>query len=198
LRTPRDAIYDELLVLRCRQGERAAVDELLRRWERRLLYYVRRLVDDDEHDAWDVLQQTFLQAVRKLHTLREPRTLPAWLYTIARNAALADRRRRSALASGGRGTDDAVEVGELAASAAAAGPDDGGEFTADDVDAVHAAMGELSVPHREALTLLFLQDLSVEEIAQVVGASPGTVKSRVYYAKRALRAILERQGVGHG
>jgi RNA polymerase sigma-70 factor (ECF subfamily) len=187
LRTQRDAIYDELLLLRWRGGERAAVDELLRRWERRLLYYVRRLVPG-EQDAWDVLQQTFLNAVRKLHTLREPRTLPAWLYTVARNAALA--HRRSALAAGGHFDDD-VDVGELS------GPDDA-EFEADDVEAVHAALGQLSVPHREVLTLLFLQDLSVEEIAQVTGVSPGTVKSRVHYAKRAMRAILQRQGVGHG
>ena len=187
MRTQRDAIYDELLLLRWRHaGERAAVDELLRRWERRLLYYVRRLVPG-EQDAWDVLQQTFLQAVRKIHTLREPRTLPAWLYTVARNAALA--HRRSVLAAGGH-VDDAVDVGELAAS-------DDAEFQPDDVEAVHAALGQLSVPHREALTLLFLQDLSVEEIAQVIGVSPGTVKSRVHYAKRAMRAILQRQGVGH-
>jgi RNA polymerase sigma-70 factor (ECF subfamily) len=189
LRTQRDAIYDELLLLRWRQaGERAAVDELLRRWERRLLYYVRRLVDD-EADAWDVLQQTFLQAVRKLHTVRDPKRLPAWLYTVARNAAMAHRR---SVRSASHHVDDGVDVGELSGVA------DEEELTTDDVETVHVALGKLSAPHREALTLLFLQDLSVDEIAQVIGVSPGTVKSRVHYAKRAMRTILERQGVGHG
>jgi RNA polymerase sigma-70 factor (ECF subfamily) len=189
LTTQRDAIYDEILVLRWRQGERAALDELLRRWERRLLFYVRRLVAD-EHDAWDVLQQAFVQIARRLHTLREPRTLPAWLYTVVRNAAFAHRRSAKALTAAA-GLEADVDPAELA------GPDEAGEFTAEDVEAVHAALGQLSMPHREALTLLFLQDLSVEEIAQVIGVSAGTVKSRVHYAKRALRAILERKGVGH-
>ena len=157
MRSERDAIYDELLVLRWRGGERAALDELLRRWERRLLYYVRRVVDG-EQDAWDVLQQTLLHVARRLHTLREPRTLPAWLYTVARNAALA--HRRSAARDDER-TDDAVDVGDLAGA-----PDDEGDaFDAADAEAVHAVLGRLSPPHREALTLLFLQDLSVEEIA---------------------------------
>jgi RNA polymerase sigma-70 factor (ECF subfamily) len=190
LRTPRDAIYDELLVLRWRQaGDRAAVEELLRRWDRRLLYYIRRLVDDDEQDAWDVLQQTFLLVVRKLHTLREPRRLPAWLYAVARNSAMAHRRSNAAADAR---TDGAVEVEELT------GPDDAAEFSSDDVEAVHAALAKLSVSHREVLTLLFLQDLSVEEIAGVIGVPAGTVKSRAHYAKRAMRAILQREGVGHG
>ena len=190
MRTPRDAIYDELLLLRWRQGgDRAAVDELLRRWDRRLLFYIRRLVDGDEQDAWDVLQQTFLQVVRKLHTLREPRMLPAWLYSVARNAALA--LRRSAATADAR-LEAAVDVDALA------GEVDDADFTTDDVEVIHAALNRLSAPHREALTLLFLQDLSVDEIAQVTGVSSGTVKSRVHYAKRAMRAILQRQGVEHG
>lgn len=192
MRTERDAIYDELLVLRWRgDRDRAAIDELLRRWERRLLYYVRRIVDGDEQDALDVLQKAFLHVVRKLHTLRDPRTLPAWLYAVARNAALA--HRRSALARV-KHVEDRADVAELAAR------NDDGDDAVDrfDAEAVHAALAELSVPHREALTLLFLQDLTVEQIAQVIGVSPGTVKSRVYYAKAAMRAILERKGVRHG
>jgi len=49
------------------------------------------------------------------------------------------------------------------------------------------------LPHREVLTLFFLQDLSTDEIAQVLGISIGTVKSRLHYAKRALKAILEKE-----
>lgn len=185
MRTPSDAIYDTLLVLRWRQrGDRAAMDELLRRWERRMLYYVRRLVND-EQDAWDVLQQTWLQVVRKLASLREPERLPAWLYAVARNAALA--HRRSALAAE-RHIDDEADVSGLSD----AGADDG-EFEADDARAVHLALGELSPAHREVLTLLFLQDLSVDEIAQLLNVSGGTVKSRAFYARQKLREILARK-----
>ncbi len=187
MRTPRDAIYDELLVLRWRRGEAAAMDELLRRWDRRLLYYVRRLVDD-EQDAWDVLQQTWFQVVRRLSGMREPKRLAAWLYTIARNAALA--HRRSAWAAE-RHIDGEAEVQDLADTA---DPDVG----CDDAELVHEALAVLAPAHREALTLLFLRDLSIEEIAEVLGVSPGTVKSRVFYAKRHMREILARKAVGRG
>ncbi len=180
MRTPRDAIYDELLILRWRRGDRTAIDELLRRWDRRLLYYIRRIVQGEE-DAWDVLQRTWLQVVRKLASLREPRKFPAWLYTTARNAAFAQRRESSAA---DKCIDTDVRLDDL--------PHAEIELHGDDTERVGRALSELSQPHREALTLLFLQDLSIEEIAQVVGISPGTVKSRVHYAKLQMRAILDR------
>jgi RNA polymerase sigma factor (sigma-70 family) len=186
---PSDAIYDTLLVLRWRQrADRAAVDELLRRWERRMLYYVRRLVND-EQDAWDVLQQTWLQVVRKLASLREPERFPAWLYAIARNAALAHRRSAAAL---DRHIDGKAEVAELSEHA-----NDADDFGAEDVAAVHRALGELTPAHREVLTMLFLKDLSVDDIAEVLGVSAGTVKSRAFYARRRMREILARGKGGH-
>src|SRR5207244_777923 len=82
-----EAIHQELLVLRCRRGDQAALEELVRTWEKRLLYFIRRLVDE-EHDAWDVLQQTWLRVVSGIGALREPRSLGPWLYRVARHAAL--------------------------------------------------------------------------------------------------------------
>lgn len=186
MRKSHDAVYDALLVVRWRRGDGAALDELLRRWERRLLYYVRRLVSD-EQDALDVLQQTWMQVVRKLATVRDPTRLAAWLYHTARNTALA--HRRSARAAEWR-VDPEADVAAL--------PDADTSATTlafDDIEAVHEALAELTPAHREVLTLLFLQDLSVEEIAEVIDASPGTVKSRAFYARQHLRAILDRKGV---
>ena len=67
----------------------------------------------------------------------------------------------------------------------------------DDAEQVHYGLRRISLPHREILTLFFLQDLSVEEIADVVGIPFGTVKSRLYYAKRALRTVLEKEEQRH-
>jgi RNA polymerase sigma-70 factor (ECF subfamily) len=59
-------------------------------------------------------------------------------------------------------------------------------------EAVHAALAKLSLAHREVLTLHFLEDVSIQEIAFVLEVPAGTVKSRLYHAKRALRQAIER------
>jgi RNA polymerase sigma-70 factor, ECF subfamily len=61
----------------------------------------------------------------------------------------------------------------------------------DRAEVVHEALGKLSLPHREVLTLRFLEELELSEIAQVVGCRVGTVKSRLHYAKAAIRQLLE-------
>lgn len=179
--TEKELIYYELLILRCRRHDKGALEELIRYWEKRLFYYVRRLVDNEE-DAWDVLQETWLKVIRSIGSLREPRSLPTWLYRIARNTAMSCLRSRYA--------DQALldENGKLADI-----EQNGDEFGFEDADQVHHALGQVSLPHREVLTLHFLEDLSVDEIAEVLGVAQGTVKSRLHYAKRALQGVLERE-----
>lgn len=182
----KEAIYYELLVLRCRRGQSDAFEELVKRWERRLFYYIRRLIDD-EQDAWQVLQQTWLEALRGIRKLREPRKLPAWLYRIARNTAISHLRteyaRQALLAQSA--TDCSIVDGE-------------DNLAFEDAEQVHYGLGRISLHHREVLTLFFLQDLRLEEIAAVLGIPVGTVKSRLNYAKRALKAVLEKEAGSNG
>jgi len=63
-------------------------------------------------------------------------------------------------------------------------------FANEDADAIHRALSKIGLKHREVLVLHFLEDLSTAEIAAVVGCSEGTVKSRIHYAKRAMKEIL--------
>ena len=176
----RDRIYRELIALRCRRGEREAWRELIALWEPRLFYYVRRLVPQ-ESDAWDVLQQTWLGAFQNIRSLGDVRTLPTWLYRIARNKAISKRRERTPEPSETL-NDRPEDIDEVDALE---------QF--ENAEAVHRALDELSLPHREALTLHFLQDLSLEQIADVLGVPVGTVKSRLHHAKRALRTKLESE-----
>jgi RNA polymerase sigma-70 factor, ECF subfamily len=62
---------------------------------------------------------------------------------------------------------------------------------------VHAALNRVSLLNREVLVLFFLDDLTVAEVAQVLSIPEGTVKSRLHYAKRALREILDQMGYSH-
>src|SRR5205823_5527865 len=138
-------LRDELLVLRCQLGEPAAFDELMQRWESRLLYYLRRLVPQ-EADAWDALQRTWLAVFRDVRRLKEPRALRAWLYRVARNQAASHCRNE--LAHRSRVDDEAD-------------PDGIAEFhwtpTVDEAERVHVALASLSLPHREVVTLHFLE-----------------------------------------
>ena len=181
----KDAIYVELLALRCRRGDRAALEELIRSWERRLFYFIRQLVGNEE-DASDILQQTWLRVLGGIGSLREPQRLTSWLYRIARNTALNHARAQAAYRAGLEESPDQACAEE--------GSD---AFDLEDAEQVHAALQRLSLPHREALTLYFLEDLAIEEIADVLGVQPGTVKSRLHYAKRALRKILEEARARH-
>ena len=181
---PRDkqTIRQELLVLRCRRGDRAAFDDLIGDWEGRLFYYVRRLVESEE-DAWDALQQTWLQAYRGIRSLRNPEHLPAWLYRIARCQAASrwrDRYRQ------GRGLEEHGNLAEVEA------PAESDHFAG--AEEVHRALEHLSLVHRGVLVLHFLEDFSLKQMAEVLDVPPGTVKSRMWHAKRALRNVLESRG----
>jgi len=174
------AVQSELLLIRHRQGDPRALGELAALWERPLLYYLRRLLGSEE-DAWDALQETWYRAVREVARLRDDRALPAWLYTVARNAAFSARRRS-------RPTEplpDGEEAPELPADEPE--PSLAGFEPVD----VHRALGRLTLAHREVLTLHFLEGFAVAEIGAITGAAEGTIKSRLHYAKRALRTLLD-------
>lgn len=176
--TDADLILCELLVLRCQRRDRRAADELVTFFERPLLYYLRRMVGS-EADAWDLVQETWVSVFKALPTLRDARALPAFLYRTARNHALALLRHR-----------DADLRLYAAVEAQPNDTDRAPDFTPEDAAAVHAGLNQLSLPHRESLTLFFLQQLSIEEIASVLAIPTGTVKSRLHHAKKALKTIL--------
>jgi RNA polymerase sigma-70 factor (ECF subfamily) len=85
----------------------------------------------------------------------------------------------------------AVPVGEDAEAIAAS--EDETDFSPADAAEVHAALNELGAEHREALVLRFVDDLSYDEIAAIVGCPSGTVRSRMHYAKQALKRLLEKR-----
>jgi RNA polymerase sigma factor (sigma-70 family) len=179
--TEKKTIYYELLVMRCQRGQTDAFRELVRTWEKRLFYYIRRLVDN-EQDAWQVLQDTWLKVISNIKKLREPKKLPSWLYKIARNTALGHLRKKYKRQALIEPDTNILDV-----------QDKESNFAFDDAQQVHYGLGKISLAHREALTLFFLQDLAVEEIAEVLQIPAGTVKSRLFHARQALRAVLEKE-----
>jgi RNA polymerase sigma-70 factor (ECF subfamily) len=132
----------------------------------------------DNHAADDLLQDVWLEVYRGVARLADPGAFPAWLYQIARRQALRVlRKKRRPLAS--------LEGVDLAEE----GEED--DFSAEDAERVHAALRQLAPEHREVLLLRFFEGMPYEDIAHVTGCQLGTVRSRIHYAKRALRRVME-------
>ena len=182
--TPDKRILESaILVTQCQRGDRQAFTGIVQMWERPLFYYLRRLAPS-EADTWDLLQETWLRVFRALASLRDPRTLPAFLYMTARNAAITRWRLRS--------MDEQPEFIERSGGGGEHPSANDCAFIAfDDAEQVHHALDQLPLPQREALTLYFLEDLSIDDIAQVLSVRAGTVKSRLHYGKQAIRKFLE-------
>jgi RNA polymerase sigma-70 factor (ECF subfamily) len=139
----------------------------------------------DEDRALDVLQEVWLKAFRTIHRLEKPSLVRTWLYQLTRGLAI-DRWRKDAA------DDERVQVHAEQWSEV----DDDPSFDQEDAARVHRALDKLDVKYREVLVLHFLEEMPIAQIAAVVGCPVGTVKSRLHYAKRALKAVLggERHG----
>lgn len=175
---------DEWIALRCQSGEPSAFEDLVAVMERPLLYYATKLTGQED-SALDVLQEVWIKAFRGIRRLKAPGSLRPWLYRIAHGIAV-DRIRHNV------SREQAEEV-LIEAFDESAEP----SFAHEDSAAIHQALDEIGAKHREVLVLHFLEDFSMAEIAEVVGCSEGTVKSRIHYAKKAMKEILLGGGYGN-
>ena len=167
----------EWIALRCQSGEPGAFEDLIAVMERPLLYYATSLTGNAD-SGLDVLQDVWIRAFRSIRKLKDPGSLRSWLYTITHGIAV-DRIRRNS-------SRELAEKVQLEDFEEAEEP----SFAETDAAALHQALSEIGFRHREVLVLHFLEDMSIAEIAEVVGCSEGTVKSRMHYAKRAMKEIL--------
>ena len=174
----RERLRESLLVLRHQTGDQSALEELIELHHAPLGYFLRRLLGNAA-DADDTLQDVWLKVIRNLGRLDKPEAFAVWLYRIARNAAYRRLGRRS---------DVPLPEPEVVP---AEEPGDEAEFSAEEAARIHECLRRLTTEHREVLVLRFMEDMSYEEIAGVVGCTLGTVRSRIHYAKHALRKQME-------
>ena len=167
----------EWLALRCQAGEPGAFEDLIAVMERPLLYYAASLTGNQD-SGLDVLQEVWIKVFRGIRKLKDPGALRSWLYSITHGIAV-DRIRSSI----SREQAERLQFEEFQEA-------EEPSFTGEDAAAIHQALSEIGLKHREVLVLHFLEDLSMAEIAKVVGCSEGTVKSRMHYAKQAMKEIL--------
>ena len=172
---------------RAQRGDEDAFAALIDRFDRRLLYYVRRLMNEED-GAFDVVQSTWLAAYRRLDRHRSPNAFRVWLFRIAHDQAVSVLRRKGLPITS---TDSQpIEPSDEQKHSV--------EGVVQNAQLVHKALGRLSFEHRQILTLRFLEDMTIEEIAAVTCIPVGTVKSRLHYRTVLVRLMLKSTSVDSG
>ncbi|HMF59284.1 MAG TPA: RNA polymerase sigma factor [Vicinamibacterales bacterium] len=175
------AAHDEWVVLRCQMGEREAFDLLIARWHPLLWRYAISLTNDPDAAA-DVVQDVWLRVLRGLVRLRDAVRFRAWLFGIARRVLMDRLRVRYA-----EPVFDAIDLAEMPQAVA----DDDIEG---DLSVLQVELARLPMLEREVLTLFYLRELSLTEIAEIAAIPVGTVKSRLFRARHLLRQQLVTKG----
>jgi len=175
---------EQLPVPQARAGEPAGWDALFHRYQLPLYVYVFELVHD-EQASLDLVQETFIAAVRHIGSLRDDAKFGSWLFGIAHQKCIQRWRKQ------GREEILLDEIPEPAGEFED-GPDDLLIRQEQEAEFMNL-LNQLPLPQRSALLLHFVEDFSIEEIAGITNTNPGTVKSRLHYAKKSLRKLLEEK-----
>lgn len=187
---------DIQLVQRAKQGDLEAFEELANRHERRI-YTLARRITQNEHDAQDVTQQTFLSALEHLHDFREEASFATWIDRIATYAALKILRKRKGLdtVSLDQATDPDPDSGEIPH------PEYIADWRSTPEELIHQsevrrlleqALTDLDEKYRLVFLLRDVEGLSVRETAELLGLSETNVKVRLLRARLQLRERLTR------
>jgi RNA polymerase sigma-70 factor (ECF subfamily) len=172
--------HEQLSARRARAGDAAAWDVLFKRYQLPLYTYVFELVRN-EQASLDIVQESFISAVRHIGSLRQDDKFGSWLFGIAHQKCAQHWRRQRPDNIPIDEHEDFPDAGD-GPSEVLIGKEQEAEFM--------KILEHLSPPHRAVLLLHFVEDFSIDEIAAITGARPGTAKSRLHYAKDALRRLL--------
>ena len=185
----------ERFLLRLRQRDERAFNELVRLYERRVFRLVTRLLPGGQ-DAEDVTQEVFVQVFKAIEQFRGDAKLSTWIFRIAVNLS---KNRTGYLARRHTDVQDQLEaVGEYVSFAGAPGvtssevtrPDDA--YDGHEVERIlQRSLQQLETDFREVLVLRDIEDLSYEEIGAITGLAEGTVKSRLHRARAQLKTLVE-------
>ena len=179
---------EQNLISLAKAGDQAAFGELLTRYEKQVYHQALRLLSNPE-DAADVTQEVFFKVWRALPTFQGNSSFSTWLYRLTDNAAL-DLLRREKKRRGDASLDD--EAGQWDSLLANPGSAPHRELEKKELHrAVSRGLAALSEEHRQVLVLREINGLSYEEIGQILGLTPGTVKSRIARARLALAKLLK-------
>ncbi len=187
-----EADADLVVVHRVQAGEVAAFDRLILKYRERVYGIIYNLTSNRE-DAADLTQDVFIKAFQSIHRFGGQSSFFTWLYRIAVNSTLTHLRRsrlRSFFSLDRLDSEEPVAKEVIAALTDTTGVDRDA-FVRELQEKLNDAMLKLSIKHRTVVTLFEIEGLSHQEIAEIMGCSVGTVRSRLHYAKQLLQSELQ-------
>ena len=189
---------DAELVARVQQGDKAAFDLLVLKYQRKILRLLSRMLRD-QSDIEDVMQEAFIKAYRALPQFRGESAFYTWLYRIAINTArnwMSSQGRRPSSPNGNQ-TEEGETFSEIDNLTDNNTPES--MLSSREIaESVNATIQDLPAELRTAIVLREIDGLSYEEIAETMSCPIGTVRSRIFRAREAiaakLRPILDQHG----
>lgn len=176
-----DQIFDELLVLKCQEKDREAAALLWKRWQPKVLRWSYGFLKDKDLAA-DVAQESWVSIFEQINKLRDPVLFPYWLYRIVQRRAVdqirtlqKERKVTEVLASEQKGL---ALLGEV-------------KYADDPVEKMLNCIKELPLAHQQIIKLHYLDRESVEDIAAITDLPIGTIKSRLFYARKYLKEKMK-------
>ena len=178
---------DAVLVERYKAGDSTAFDMLFRRYERSIYNFVAKMLSAD--DACDVTLETFYLAMRGIATFKSEKRFSTWLFAIAKNRCFDFMRRRRRVQ-----TEEYDEVERPQADLSAVDPEDAAQ-KGELARAVNRCLAAMSPDDRLVLVLRDYQQLSHQEMGEILGASIPSVKSRIHRARQRFKDRFKKYGV---
>ena len=167
-------LYTELLVIRCQQGEKEAFGLIVELWQKALMVFAFRYLDQ-ETDARDAVQETWISVIKGLNKLQNPSLFVSWLFRILTNKCV-DRIRK-------------IQTKERLLKNANVKPES--SEISNESESLSQGIQRLSDEHKILILLRFGQGLHIGQIAAMLNIAEGTVRSRMHRALTRLREILE-------
>ena len=171
-------IYDEWLVLKVQSGDVGAVTDLVKRWQPALIGYA-KIVTRDADLAAEAVQESWISSTRAIHKLQDPARFRPWLYRIVHNQCIDSLRD---LQKHHKTNAAQVHEGHI-------------KQTTENLEAVehkehiNHILAKMPETQRAILTLFYLSELNINEIAELLKLPEGTVKSRLYTARETFRHL---------
>jgi len=182
MRNRAEQIYNELLVIKCKQGDSDAFEELVNKWQRRLWNYAYKVTGSDSA-SWDIVQETWCGVIKGLRKLDDAGVFSCWIFKILNNKCTDWFRKQQSQTRLNLKLQDQISDNRVPRADNSA-------------DLLDAAIDKLTPDRRILLALRYRENFDIGQIAHILNIPEGTVKSRLHRTLEQLRQLMERKQNG--